>query len=103
MPKRIPPLSDRQVRNAKKRESPFKLFDGGGLYLAVTADGAKHWRMKHRRPDALAQASKDGGWRLGAIGVVPSATAGFDHYSQHSESPVLVGVWRESCDAADAL
>ncbi len=34
MPKRIIPLSDLQVKNAKPKEKKYKLSDGGGLYLA---------------------------------------------------------------------
>ena len=33
MPKRIAPLSETQVRNAKPKEKDFKLMDGYGLYL----------------------------------------------------------------------
>lgn len=43
MPKRIVPLSDVQVRNAKAT-----MFDGGGLYLLVTPTGGKLWRFKYR-------------------------------------------------------
>jgi hypothetical protein len=39
MPKRIAPLSDTQVRNAKTKEADYKLSDGGGLFLFVTAAG----------------------------------------------------------------
>ena len=27
-----------------------KYADGGGLYLLITANGSKHWRMDYRRP-----------------------------------------------------
>ncbi len=43
MPKRILPLSDKQVINAKAT-----VFDGGGLYLLVTPKGSKLWRFKYR-------------------------------------------------------
>jgi len=43
MPKRIVPLSDIQVRNAKTTT-----FDGGGLYLLVSPSGGKLWRFKYR-------------------------------------------------------
>jgi len=33
MPKRIVPLTDIKIRNAKPKEKPVALFDGGGLYL----------------------------------------------------------------------
>jgi len=32
MPKRVPPLSDIQVKSAKAKEADYKLTDGGGLY-----------------------------------------------------------------------
>jgi hypothetical protein len=48
-PKRVVPLTDLQVRNAKKRDRPYKLADGGGLYLEVTVTGSKLWRMKFRQ------------------------------------------------------
>jgi hypothetical protein len=51
MPKRVPPLTQMQIRNAKPKEMAYKLADGGGLYLEVTPAGGKHWRMKYRRPD----------------------------------------------------
>lgn len=42
------PLTDVQIRNAKPAERPFKLFDGGGLYVEVMPTGSKLWRMKYR-------------------------------------------------------
>lgn len=50
MPKMVPPLTQLQIRNAKPREKPYRLADGGGLYLEVTPAGGKHWRMKYRQP-----------------------------------------------------
>jgi len=40
--------SDRSVRNAKGKTKPYKLADGGGLYLLVKPDGARYWRMDFR-------------------------------------------------------
>jgi integrase len=48
MPKRIAPLSDLRIRKTKPQQKEYKLFDGGGLYLAVTPTGGKIWRMKYR-------------------------------------------------------
>lgn len=48
MPKRIVPLSDLQVRNAKPRSSDYKLSDGYGLHLLVTHTGGKLWRFQYR-------------------------------------------------------
>src|SRR6266481_4808845 len=42
------PLTDTALRSAKPREKPFKLFDGGGLYLLVNPAGGKWWRWKYR-------------------------------------------------------
>lgn len=49
MPKMIKPLSALQVKNAKPKEKDYKLFDGGGLFLMVTTNGRKLWRMKYRQ------------------------------------------------------
>lgn len=49
MPKIVPPLTDMQVRNAKPKDKPYKLADGGGLYLEVMPTGSKLWRMKFKQ------------------------------------------------------
>jgi len=51
MPKRIPPLTDIQIRNAKPRERDYKLNDGLGLYVLVTKSGGKLWRFNFRLHD----------------------------------------------------
>ena len=48
MPKLATPLTDIQPRTAKPKEKPYKLADGGGLFLLVNPDGAKYWRMAYR-------------------------------------------------------
>lgn len=48
MPKLAIPLTDIQPRTAKPKEKPYKLTDGGGLYLLVKPTGAKYWRMGYR-------------------------------------------------------
>ena len=40
-------LTDTAIRKAKPADKPYKLTDGGGLYLLVNAAG-KYWRMKYR-------------------------------------------------------
>ena len=42
------PLTDTYCRHAKRRESPYKLTDGGGMYLFVQPNGSKLWRMAYR-------------------------------------------------------
>lgn len=36
------------VKSAVARAAPYKLADGGGLYLLVNPKGAKYWRYKYR-------------------------------------------------------
>ena len=41
-------LSDVQIRNAKPKDKPYKLTDGGGLHILVNPNGSKLWRLKYR-------------------------------------------------------
>ena len=41
-------LTHVQITKAKPRDKPYKLFDGGGLYLLVNPTGSKCWRLKYR-------------------------------------------------------
>lgn len=41
-------LTDAKCKTAKAAEKPYKLFDGHGLYLAVSVAGGKHWRVSYR-------------------------------------------------------
>ena len=51
MPKRVSPLSQLKILNAKPRDKAYKLADGGGLYLEVMPSGDKLWRMKFRQAE----------------------------------------------------
>lgn len=42
------PLTAKEIQSAKPRDKEYKLFDGGGLYLAITPNGGKWWRLKYR-------------------------------------------------------
>lgn len=42
------PLTDPAIRKAKAQDKPFRMFDGGGLYLEVSPSGGKLWRWKYR-------------------------------------------------------
>ena len=41
-------LTDAIIRNTKSKDKPFKLTDGGGLYLLVNSTGSRLWRLKYR-------------------------------------------------------
>jgi Arm domain-containing DNA-binding protein len=59
------PLTDRRVRNARPTTSAYKLGDGGGMYLLITPDGARYWRLDYRFA---------GKRRTLALGVYPTVT-----------------------------
>lgn len=42
------PLTDTDCRHAKRRESPYKMTDGEGMYLFIQPNGSKLWRMAYR-------------------------------------------------------
>lgn len=41
-------LTDSAIKTAKAKEKPYKLSDAQGLYLEVTPNGSKLWRLKYR-------------------------------------------------------
>lgn len=41
-------LTATEVKQAKPRNKPYKLADGGGMYLLVNSKGGKYWRYKYR-------------------------------------------------------
>jgi len=61
----IKPLTATLVQNAKPKDKPYKLFDGGGLFLQVTPAGGKHWKMKYIQPNG-----KEGLLSLGSFPAV---------------------------------
>ncbi len=59
------PLTETKVRNAKAQDKPYRLTDGGGMYLEVATTGSKYWRWKYRF---------DGKEKRLALGVYPEVT-----------------------------
>lgn len=41
-------LTDDDVMCADSKNKPYKIYDGGGLYLLVNPNGSKWWRLKYR-------------------------------------------------------
>jgi len=41
-------LTAAAIKNAKGREKPYKLTDSDGLFLYVTPNGERYWRMNYR-------------------------------------------------------
>lgn len=58
-------LNARQVETAKPKDKPYKMADGGGLYLLVKTNGSRYWRLKYRI---------DGKEKLLALGVYPDVS-----------------------------
>jgi len=40
-------LTDNAIRSSKPKSKPYRLSDGGGMYLEVTAGGAKYWCLAY--------------------------------------------------------
>ena len=81
------PLSDIKIRTAKPQEKAYKLFDEKGLFIYLTPNGSKYWRLKYRfhgkekllalgvYPDvslALAREKRDDARKLLASDIDPS-------------------------------
>jgi integrase len=62
-------LTDTRIRNAKPAAKAYKLSDGGGMYLLVTPDGARYWRLDYR------YSGKRRTLALGVYPTVPLASA----------------------------
>ena len=41
-------LTELEVKHAKPTDKPYKLTDGGGLFLLVNSNGGKYWRLAYR-------------------------------------------------------
>ena len=41
-------LTEAAAKQAKPKDKPYKLPDGGGMYLEVMPTGSKYWRLKYR-------------------------------------------------------
>lgn len=64
-------LNDRECRNAKRQEKPYKLADGNGLYLEVKPNGVKAWRYRFEIREA--GAVKESVFAIGTYAVPPPA------------------------------
>jgi len=62
-------LTQFSIQKARPRGKPYKLSDGGGLYLLVQPSGGRHWRFRYR------YAGKENMLALGAYPDVSLASA----------------------------
>jgi hypothetical protein len=94
----VMPLTDAAIRNARPREKPVKLFDGGGLYVILTPAGARWWRFDYRY---------SGKRRTVSLGVYPAvglkdARAKRDEARKHLAAGTDPSAARKAAKAAEA-
>ena len=110
----MPALTELQIRAAKPREKPYKLFDERGLYLLVTHSADSYrgrlWRLRYRYaktekllslgnyPDVSlkrAREKRDEARRLLADGVDPSVRRKTDQQSRTETFETIAREWLE--------
>ena len=58
-------LTEKEVNKAKPSDTPYKIADGGGMYLLVKPTGGKYWHLAYRFNNKQ---------KLLALGVYPDVT-----------------------------
>lgn len=79
----IEKLTDTEIKQAKPKEKPYKLSDGGGMYVEVSPTGAKRFYLRYRI------AGKESRLSLGV-------------YGSPAKPPRLIGVKQARQNAAKA-
>ena len=41
-------LNDQLIQLAESKSKSYKIFDGHGLYIEISPNGSKFWRLKYR-------------------------------------------------------
>jgi integrase len=104
------PLTETTVKAAKPAAKPYKRFDDRGLYLLVTPEGGRWWRLKYRYagrergislgtyPDVSLKAARDrrdAARRLVAAGIDPSAQRKSEKLARALTFEALAREWLE--------
>ena len=50
MPKKVVPITDTQIKNAKPQSKDYPIYDGNGLLLLIKSTGTKIWQFRYYRP-----------------------------------------------------
>ena len=103
-------LTDVEIRKAKPKPKPQKLFDGEGLFLLLTPKGSRLWRFKYRfasreklislggYPEISLKMARERcveARRLVATGVDPSARRQAERSTQSEVFEALAREWLE--------
>jgi len=103
-------LNDTKIRSIRLPEKPVKLFDGDGLFLFVTLQGSKLWRLKYRHegkekllslgkyPEvglAEARQKKEEARKLIAAGIDPGAVKKAQKQAETEETETFEVIARE--------
>lgn len=70
-------LTDTRARAAKPKQTDYRIADGSGLCLLITARGTKLWQYRYRF---------DGKGKLMALGVYPTVSLS-DARERHADAP----------------
>lgn len=104
-------LTDKAIRAARPRRTPYKLTDGGGLTLLVNPNGSRWWRLRYRYsgaekmlsfgvyPDVslkLAREKRDAARTQLATGVDPSAKRQAEREARSDSFRAIADEWLEA-------
>ncbi len=73
-------LKNVRIKKAKQSDNPYKLFDGGGMFLYVTPSGGKVWRW---------QFSYQGKYQQMSLGPYPEVTLEKARLKHQAEEKIL--------------
>lgn len=94
-------LNDRECKNAKRKEKPYKLPDGSGLYLEVKPNGVKAWRYRFElRQDG---AVKESVFAIGTYASPPAAESAEQAAARRAGGVFTLAEAREERTKARAL
>lgn len=74
-------LTEIQIKNSPARERPYKLFDGGGLFLLVHPNGSRYWRMSYRY---------NGKQKILSFGIYPAVSLAAARSARSSAKQILL-------------
>jgi integrase len=94
------PLTDTKVKTAKSKDKPYKLTDGGGMYMLIKPNGSKYWQYRFR----LNQ--KQGTYQIGSYPDFSLKKAREDHqlarqYVAEGNHPKLIKAERKALEQKD--